>query len=337
MLRAQAEDFIVDEILSHQPDGQGEHLWVRIEKCHANTEWVARQLARWAGVSPRAVSYAGLKDRHALTRQTFSIHLPGKADPDPQSLDGQGEFRLLTLQRAARKLQRGAVTSNRFEITLSNYNGDPDGLEQRLEAIGRIGVPNYFGEQRFGHRNLAEADAWLGQGGKAPRSRHRRGLYFSVLRAYLFNQVLARRVQQDQWCAVIDGDIVMLDGTRSWFVAQVDEIDQLQQRCAEGDLHPSGPLPGEQASDLQGQAGALEAAVIEPYQHWVSALAEQRVKAQRRALRVIPQQLNLEYNDRGPCLSFILPAGCYATVVLREIVDYQVAGQAAGEWEENDE
>ena len=149
ILKASAEDFQVDEVLDIPLSGDGEHLWLWVEKRGLNTEEAVRRLARAAGVPQRAISYAGLKDRQALTRQWFSLHLPGKADPD---LAAACDETLVILQqgRHRRKLQRGAHAANGFRLRLTGLKADPAALEARLQAIAAEGVPNYFGPQRFG-------------------------------------------------------------------------------------------------------------------------------------------------------------------------------------------
>src|SRR5690554_4511120 len=140
-LKASAEDFQVDEVLDIPLSGDGEHLWLWVEKRLLNTEEAARRIAKAAGVSLRQVSYAGLKDRQALTRQWFSIHLPGKADPQLAAAES-AELRILDRQRHSRKLQRGAHAANGFTIRLTALQADRLALEERLQTIAAQGVPN---------------------------------------------------------------------------------------------------------------------------------------------------------------------------------------------------
>ena len=155
-MRVTPEDFDVTEIAGFDASGAGEHLLLTIEKRGVNTAFVARLLAEWAGVDERAVGYAGLKDRHAVTRQRFSVQLPGREAPDIAVLErsdaatGQS-LRVLERARHARKLPRGALVGNRFVLVLRDVEGDAVAIEARLQAIAARGVPNYFGVQRFGH------------------------------------------------------------------------------------------------------------------------------------------------------------------------------------------
>ena len=158
-LKTFPEDFIVDEQLPFELSGEGEHAWLHIQKRDCNTDWVAKALAKIAGVRSRCVGYAGLKDRHGLTSQWFSVHMPGLPDPDWQQIESipgdEGNIKLLEAKRHSRKLRRGALKENRFTICLRHLKGRSDDLasliDQRCQLIAERGVPNYFGEQRFGH------------------------------------------------------------------------------------------------------------------------------------------------------------------------------------------
>ena len=184
-MRVRDEDFVVDEVLGFSADGHGEHAFLEIEKRGANTEWVARQLARFANVAPMSVGYSGLKDRHALTRQSFSVHLPGLPDPDWGKIEVDG-VRILGATRHSKKLKRGVHRGNRFRIVLRDLVGDRVEAELCLERVSSLGVPNYFGEQRFGNDggNLRSAQA-LFAGSRLGRSE--RGFALSAARSHVFN------------------------------------------------------------------------------------------------------------------------------------------------------
>ena len=320
-LREQPEDFRVIEQLGFAPGGGGEHLWTYIRKRGANTDWVAKQLARWADVPAMAVSYAGLKDRHAVTEQWFSIHLPGRPDPDPASMVIEGVECLDTV-RHNRKLKRGGLKANRFEITLRDYDGDLGALETRWAAVLANGVPNAFGEQRFGRDagNLDQARAWFA-GGRPPRDKHQRGLLLSAARSAVFNAILERRIAERTWNQGLDGDVMMLDGSHSVFEApQID--DTLRQRLQTGDIHPTGPLWGEGEPMTTGAVRALEAAVANEHADLCSGLLAARMNQERRSLRLPVGEGSFTRTDQGPVLGFNLPAGSYATVVVAQMVDY---------------
>ncbi|MBD2838191.1 tRNA pseudouridine(13) synthase TruD [Pseudomonas sp. JM0905a] len=325
-LKAVAEDFQVDEVLDIPLEGEGEHLWLWVEKRELNTEEAARRIARAAGVPLKVVSYAGLKDRQALTRQWFSLHLPGKADPDLSAAENPG-LRILKSVRHKRKLQRGAHSANGFTLRLTRLVADREALEARLKRLAEAGVPNYFGLQRFGHgggnvvdaRNFAERK-------ELPVQRNVRSRLLSAGRSFVFNRVLAERIAAGTWNQAQVGDLLAFTDSRSFFMAGETECND--PRLALLDLHPTGPLWGEGDSPAQGQAQVLEAAVAAGEKalcHW---LAEARMAHERRILRLPIGGLTWHYPEPDVLqLEFVLPAGCFATAVVRELVDLLPAGQ----------
>ncbi len=325
-LRFHPDDFQVEELPAVEPSGEGSHLWLWVEKTGANTDWVAGQLARAAGCSPRDAGFAGMKDRHAVTRQWFSLPWAENwaatdtgcpAELDAAEIEG---VRILHSSRHEKKLRRGVLRGNRFRIRLRELQGDMDSLEPRLSQIVSLGVPNYFGPQRFGFggANVERAVHWLQQGGRLPRAK--RSIYLSALRSFLFNQVLAERVKEGNWNSLLTGELAMLDGTHSIFLCDpLDEI--LQQRCQDFDLHPTGPMPGRGGMGNHDAALALEQAVLAPYTECIDSLAGFGVDAERRSLRLRVKELNWELEQDTIQVEFSLPAGAYATVVLRELIN----------------
>ena len=329
-LRAAPEDFVVEEQMPFVLAGAGEHLWLKVRKRGFNTEQVAKQLARLAGVTRREVGYAGMKDRHAVAVQWFSLYLPGRADPDWGALpDGMN---IVEATRHTRKLKTGALSGNRFEIVLRNCRGDRAAALRRSAEIGTRGAPNYFGEQRFGHggANIAEARAmFAGEGKRCDRKQS--GIYLSAARSFLFNAVLAQRVQAGTWDAAMEGDAMILNGTRSFFVPETVD-DTIRRRLAEGDIHPSGPLWGRGELPTRAATRALEQAVVDEHPDLARGLERAGLDQERRALRVIPRDLQAEWlDDTSLRLSFGLPAGTYATALLRELATYTTASHLGDE------
>lgn len=317
-LRSCPEDFIVEELHSHTPDGEGDHQWLVVRKRGANTDWVAKELARFAGVSPVDVGYAGLKDRDAVTVQVFTVHLPGRPAPDWAAL-GHDNVQVLAAQRHRRKLKRGALRANRFCLTLRDVQGDPAHAEQRLADLAVQGVPNYFGEQRFGMggANVARAEAMFA-GKRVDRAT--RSILLSAVRSHLFNEVLAERVRQGNWQQALAGEVWSLSGSRAWFGPEPYSAD-LAERLARADIHPSGPLWGRGALPTVELALALEDRVLQPYDALKQGLEAAGLDQDRRALRLMPQQLQWRWPASDVLqLEFELPPGCYATVVMRELV-----------------
>lgn len=325
-IRCSADDFRVMEQLSFEPEGDGEHLWLYVRKRDSNTDWAARALAHWAGVPRAAVSYAGLKDRHALTDQWFSIHLPGRPDPDRATL-AVPELTILEACRHRRKLQRGGLSGNRFHLVVRELSGDVDSIPERLHQLRTLGIPNYFGAQRFGHGtgNVSQARR-LFAGELRRLDRHRRGIYLSAARAWLFNAVLSRRVRDGSWRQGLDGDLMMLDGSHSVF-ATVALDDALRDRLARLDIHPSGPLWGCAGTWPDAVALALEHRVAATEPELRDGLVAAGVRAERRALRLALGEAECRLNGEGTLeLEFALPAGAYATTVLRELLEFDDTG-----------
>lgn len=316
-MRAAPEDFEVDEVLGFEADGAGEHAWLHIEKRAANTEWVAQQLARAANVAPMSVGFSGLKDRHAVTRQTFSVHLPGRADPDWHSLEIEG-VRILDTSRHTRKLKRGVHRSNRFRIRLCELDGDHETTQNRIEQVARLGVPNYFGEQRFGRdgENLRSAYALFGG---ARMGRSQRGFALSAARSHLFNLLLAQRVEQGTWDQALDGEVWMLAGTHSIFGPQALD-DDLLERLLRHDIDPTGPLWGSGELRSSGEVAGLERNVAQLEAAFAEGLAANDLRQERRSLRLHASEFNHEWLPDGSLmLAFSLPSGAFATSVVREI------------------
>lgn len=321
VIRREPEDFVVDELLGFEPDDEGSHALLVVEKRGANTGWVAAQLARHAGVAPRDVGFSGHKDRHALTRQAFTVPLASQADV-AACLQWEGEgYAVREARRHGRKLRPGSHRGNRFELRVRELQGAHDALETCLAAIRDRGVPNYFGPQRFGRggSNLLRAHEWAG-GGRSPRDRAERGFVLSAARSQLFNAVLAARVGAGNWDTLLPGEAVILDGRRSFFAAaEIDDV--LAARCSEMDVHPSGPLPGRGASAATGAALELEDAVLAPSQALVDLLAAERLEHERRSLRLPVRELTWSLAGPGTLeLRFVLPRGTFATAVLHELL-----------------
>lgn len=320
VLRHQPEDFMVQEQLNHTASGEGEHLYVHIEKCNQNTDWVAGQLARFCSVKRQAVSYAGMKDRRAVTRQWFSIQLPGKQAPDWSQWAVEG-VRILDQARNLRKLKRGSITANSFRIVLRDLQGDTAKVKSKLEAITTQGVPNYFGEQRFGHqgKNIEKALALFS--GTLKMCRAERSIYLSAARSWLFNQVLSARVNAESWGQVQEGDVLILAGSNSVFAASKEETSELQQRHNQHDLHIAGPLPGKGNGLFTDESLVLNEQIYSSNKALYDGLIAQGMELDYRPLRLMPQNLECELENKQLTLSFSLPAGAYATAVIRELVN----------------
>ncbi|NUS60938.1 MAG: tRNA pseudouridine(13) synthase TruD, partial [Lysobacter sp.] len=211
---------------------------------------------------------------------------------------------------------------NRFVLVLRDVEGEHAAIEGRLRAIQARGVPNFFGEQRFGRHgdNVAQAIAMF-RGRRVKREE--RSLLLSAARSVLFNHVLARRVADDTWDRALDGEVWMLDGSRSVFGPEPFD-DALAARLAAFDIHPTGPLWGEGELRTTGAVRELELAAMTDEESLAvrAGLEDARMKQERRALRLRPMQMAWEWPAHDVLrLTFELPPGSYATTVLAQIGD----------------
>lgn len=319
-IRADYADFQVDEQLGFVPSGEGEHCFLHLRKQGENSETVAQHIARFAGVAAHAVSYSGLKDRNAITTQWFGVHLPKRTKIDWAGLNSD-KLTLLEQTWHQKKLRRGVHQGNRFRIVVSDLQGVLETLEARLQWVSAHGVPNYFGQQRFGiaGRNLLEAERMLLSGSR-PKSRHLRSVYYSAARSLLFNSVLSERVTEGTWDQALDGDLLQFDASQSFFVFDGQD-EQAKLRIANQQLHPSGPLWGKGGSQPQRAALAIERKVLEDFLPICAALEAHDLQSQRRSLRLRVNALEWARSaDNQLELSFTLVRGAYATAVLQEIL-----------------
>jgi tRNA pseudouridine13 synthase len=317
-LRASAADFFVEEQLGFTHTGSGEHCWLWIEKENLNTIDAAQRIAKFADLQERDISFGGLKDKNALTRQWFSLHLINK--PVDWSQWDDPNLRLLEITRHDRKLRRGGHRGNRFELVLRDVVGDTALFEERLNTVRIQGVPNYFGEQRFGRdgRNIDNARHWIANG--MPRKQRQQvSILLSSLRSWLFNEVLSARIREHSWNQPCEGEIFSLNGSGSVFTHALDE--SLRARIASGDIHPTGALAGKKGTiQTSAKIAELEAAVLARFPDEMAALERAGLSAERRALRIIPTDLQWRQLDKNSWrLGFTLPRGCFATSVVREL------------------
>ncbi len=321
VIKANPEDFVVVEDLGYGADGEGEHLLVRIRKVGANTRFVAEALAKYLGIHQRDMSYAGMKDRHAVTEQTLCFRLPGNAMPDLRGFALEG-VEILEVARHKRKLRIGALAGNAFRLVIRQIS-DRDAVETRLTQIRDAGVPNYFGEQRFGRNgnNLIMAEKWA-RNEIVMRDRNKRSLLLSAARSALFNQVTSARLQQQGGLSqVMSGDALQLTGRGSWFVAQPEELHALQARVDQHQLRITAPLPGCGEAGPQADALAFEQQALAEATLLLSLITRERVDAARRAMLVVPRDLCWNWWDEVTLeMSFWLPAGSFATSVVRELL-----------------
>ena len=317
LLKAECADFVVKEQLGYDMSGDGEFVAVKVRKTDCNTLFVGEQLAKFAGISARNMSYAGLKDRKAVTEQWFSLQMPGQPTPDFSqfSLDG---VEILDVTRHQRKIRIGSLQGNHFEILLRNAE-ETDELKERLDFLAKNGFPNYFTEQRFGRdgNNLTQALRWA-NGEIKVKDRNKRSFYLSTARSEVFNLIVAKRIELGLAQQVLNGDVLQLNGSHSWFVAdESEDLTQLQQRLIQQDILLTAPLIGEEDKS----AVDFENEIFAQHQALFDLMRQERMKAARRPILMQPQQFQWQFEPNGLRLKFYLPAGSYATALARELVN----------------
>lgn len=320
VLKSAYEDFQVVELMDEPFSGQGEHQLLLVQKWGVTTEDVAKSIARLINKPAKIISYAGLKDRQGLTTQWFSIHLPGETIEGIESLSGTN-WKVLQATRHHKKLKIGHLAGNHFRITLRDVTHVEDALH-RIETIKNTGVPNYFGEQRFGRggNNLTQVDLLL-KGQLKVKDRFLKGIYLSAARSFLFNQILSERVRTGTWNQALAGDVFQLAGSNSIFTAQVID-DTLIQRLLSKDIAPASPLFGKGMIKATQDALAVIEMAWHDYEQWLSGLVRMGLELAWRTHVIHPEAINYQISNNDLILEFRLPPGAYATSLLREIVAY---------------
>lgn len=339
-----ADDFIVEEIGHIDLTGTGEHLWMQIQKKGMNTTYVAKELAKWAKIPQRDVGFSGLKDRQAITTQWFSLRIPTSKLPDKNfsiaNINDQEHITVLQQKWHNKKLNRGTHKFNRFIITLRDVQGDIESVDNTISNIKEFGVPNYFGNQRFGKdgNNINSALEWFKFGTINKRNiKHNKDLQsilLSTARSVIFNQILAHRVINNSWNKALTGEIYNLSGTGSIFTNKLNI--EIKNRIESLDIHPTGALWGIPSKSMPTESvDAIEKQVVSS-SHILTELAEglvnKKVKHARRPLRLLISDLSWQWIEDIETqtsknilkLDFKLPTGSFATTVLHSLVDHLV-------------
>lgn len=284
-IKSATDDFYVEEQADWQLDGDGEHDWLWVEKRGQNTDFVARAIARHASVRDMDVGFSGLKDRHAVTRQWFSVYRRGGTRIDWGAFVMEG-VQILEWTSHRCKLRRGDHHGNRFCIRVTELCGEQH-IEPCMQKIAAQGFPNYYGEQRFGRdaENLERGARFFR--GELKASRRQRGYYLSAARSYLFNLNLAQAVRDGSWRAP----------------------------------DASGPLYGDPSSE--DMLNASEQAILAAHPAFAEGIHRNRLKLERRPYRIMPEALSWEVQGGMLTLKFDLPKGVFATSLLKELLDYR--------------
>jgi tRNA pseudouridine13 synthase len=319
-IKAVPEDFEVEEVPAYEPSGQGDFLYLWVEKRDMGAEYFVRQVARRLDLPPGEVGTAGLKDRRAVTRQMVSV--PARAEPNLPRLDGDG-IRTLRVRRHGNKLKPGHLHGNRFRILVRDARPDAaELLGPLLDRLRRDGLPNFYGPQRFGRdgETLRLGLALLRQERAAgARSPFLRKLALSAAQSALFNRCLARRMADGLFRRVLPGDVMTKWPFGGMFVA--DDVPREQARLDAREVVPAGPMFGRKMFAASAEAAQREVQVLEE-----AGLTAQSfhgfgklLSGTRRHNLVYVEDLSAAVEADGVRLNFTLPAGSYATVLLREI------------------
>lgn len=317
VLKSSPADFQVDEELGFEPDEDGEHHFLLVEKTGLSTPELITRIAHDYSLHPGLIGHSGLKDKHARTSQWLSLHLPGKSLPAGKSA-GDG-YRILRQARHRRKLRPGSHKFNAFQLCLREVSKLPDQTIAQINLVTRQGFANYFGAQRFGRRqdNVKQA---LAQLANRRLQRSRKSILLSSLRSYLFNQILARRISLGHWDKPLSGDVFMLRGSHSIFRDEISE--DLLARYQQLDIASSASLYGTGRNQIADEAQALEEQVFAQYEEITDCLDRQGSKLQMRALRAVADDFSYDYDaeKRNLRLKLTLPAGSYVTTLLEHFI-----------------
>lgn len=322
LYKVEPEDFVVEEIPAYQPSGEGSHVWMWIEKRGVSTIDMLKEMGSQLGRHQKSFGIAGLKDAKSVSRQWVSMDLGDERECDDLESD---YFRVLDVSRHKNKLRLGHLRGNRFLVALrGTKDGDLEIAQQNLVELERVGVPNYFGEQRFGKRgaNLGKGlEILRGDVTTAARRMPRRvfGLVLSAVQSEVFNRVISKRI--DRLGTILTGDLATLHKNGATFTVEDPAVEQSRADAME--VSPSGPMPG---PDMMVPTG-------EPLEIELEALAELDLvgtefndmpfgmaSGERKPLRMPVSDASARMVDAGLELSFTLPKGGYATSVLRELL-----------------
>ena len=317
-IKVREEDFEVEEVPAYQPSGQGEFLYLWLEKRDMGAEYFARQVARRLDLMPGEVGTAGLKDRRAVTRQWVSV--PATCEANLPRLEGDG-IRVLETSRHTNKLKPGHLHGNRFRILVRNV--DPD-AEQRLpalvEAVRRSGLPNFYGAQRFGRDGETFRIGMDLLNGQARRvGSFLRKFALSAVQSALFNVCVARRLEDGLLQRVLAGDVMARWPFGGLFVAE--DLPREQARLEAREIIPAGPMFGKKLFAARDEAARRESVVLEQAGLGPGAFAGfgKLLGGTRRYVYVWLEDLSATVEPEGVRLTVTLPAGSYATVLIREL------------------
>ena len=338
-LKVEIEDFEVEEVPAYEPSGEGPHVYLWVQKRDASAKWTLRKLASFFGVRRRDIGQAGLKDRRAVTRQWYS--LPAHAIDEQALARMPGpvheNIEVLEVSRHRNKLRRGHLQGNRFRIAARLHEApSPERVREHIEEVlGHIerqgGVPNYYGDQRFGHDGhtlelglgLLRQESWARD--EIGRDRFLRRLSLNAAQSDRFNAVVTARMRQGGLGQVWEGDVLARRDSGGVFVVGPDEqLGPARERVGAGEVDVTGPMFGPKMKEPLGRPAEIEAQALRKVELEPEAFAQfgKLCAGTRRPIRVAPEQLSWSLEEGGEALElrFFLPSGSYATIVCEQFL-----------------
>lgn len=326
-IKESASDFVVEEVPLYEPEEDGQHVYVRLTREGRTTREVVERLAEIFGVSQGTIGYAGMKDRQARATQTFSLDSAAFDRPKPSDEEVAARIReemdcdVSFARRHRNKLRRGHLVGNRFRVLIRSPKA-ADSVERAraiADALIERGVPNFYGAQRFGREgdNAAKGLEIL-RTGSFDGPHWKRRLLCNAYQSSLFNRWLAERMDRGDFDRLLLGDVAKKTDTGGLF--EVEELDREQERFERREITFTGPIYGHDLWWAVGEAGEFERAFFEEADVGMEALREANLKGSRRRGRIHLDELEVAAAEDGVELTFELPKGAYATVVLREFL-----------------
>ncbi|MCW5833996.1 MAG: tRNA pseudouridine(13) synthase TruD [Labilithrix sp.] len=356
-IKLKPEDFVVDEIPAYEPSGEGSHLYVRFKKTNLTTDEVVKAFARALRVERRDIGVAGLKDKVGVTTQWISVPAADASTDERVASVAIDGVEILERRRHANKLKTGHLRGNRFTVVVRDVDAARAGeVVAALTRIGERGVPNAFGEQRFGRDGDTHerARAWLTGKERAPSDPRLRRFHFSALQSAIFNAVLAHRVADGSWDVPLLGDLLKKEETGGIFVCTDVQLDR--ERARQGEVCPTGPIVGDRMRQPEADALDLEQRISLPLIEGIDLRRARSLgEGTRRPLRLRVADLSHSFLDsslheadssalagapHAGCamtVRFVLPKGAYATTVLSNAFSISDAGRLERSGERPDE
>jgi tRNA pseudouridine13 synthase len=322
-IKQSPDDFRVTEQPLYEPDGEGQHLYVRLRRRGMTTEAVSTRLQEHANVDDVAIGYAGKKDKNAVATQTFSVDLPGRAaEPVVDAIEADEQLTLVEHAWHRNKLQRGHLIGNAFEVVIRDVDAS-DPQSKARDIIDRLqghGLPNYYGPQRFGaDQGNARRGLNLIRGEHLGAPRWKRQLFKNAYQSALFNRWLTARIDRGDFDTLLAGDIAKKTDTGGLFT--VEDLEQEKPRYERGDITYTGPMYGGDLWWASDDAAEHERQILDASDTTADDLGQAGLAGSRRRARIVLDHVSVEPTDPPDSLrlQFTLPKGAYATILLREL------------------